>query len=181
MAAFKGLFTRLQWRSPTVRRSSDQAIPQPLWKLGQLNHVAIAVPDLEKATALYRDVLRASVSEVLPLPDHGVYTVFVQLGNTKLELLHPLGEKSPIRGFLQKNKAGGSITSAWRYFLGFVSEKILSKICFRNAGSPWITTAHSVTRVTKSHLGLFFTLVTLAASPRIMRSKFSHLATDSYL
>ncbi|KAG8144852.1 hypothetical protein E2320_013260 [Naja naja] len=72
-----GLFTRLQWRSPTVRRSSDQAIPQPLWKLGQLNHVAIAVPDLEKATALYRDVLRASVSEVLPLPDHGVYTVFV--------------------------------------------------------------------------------------------------------
>ncbi|ETE72695.1 Methylmalonyl-CoA epimerase, mitochondrial, partial [Ophiophagus hannah] len=102
-----GLFTRLQRRSPTVRWSSGQAIPQPLWKLGQLNHVAIAVPDLEKATALYRDVLRARVSEVLPLPNHGVYTVFVELGNTKLELLHPLGEKSPIRGFLQKNKAGG--------------------------------------------------------------------------
>ncbi|XP_026565554.1 methylmalonyl-CoA epimerase, mitochondrial isoform X1 [Pseudonaja textilis] len=102
-----GLFTRLHWRSPTVRWSSDQAIPQPLWKLGQLNHVAIAVPDLEKATALYRDVLQARVSKVLPLPDHGVYTVFVELGNTKLELLHPLGEKSPIAGFLQKNKAGG--------------------------------------------------------------------------
>lgn len=78
-----------------------------MWKLGRLNHVAIAVPDLEKATALYRDVLGAQVSATVPLPEHGVYTVFVELGNTKLELLHPLGEKSPIAGFLQKNKAGG--------------------------------------------------------------------------
>lgn len=62
---------------------------------------------MEKATALYRDVLGATVSEKVPLPDHGVYTVFVELGNTKLELLHPLGEKSPISGFLQKNKSGG--------------------------------------------------------------------------
>lgn len=69
--------------------------------------MAIAVPDLEKATALYRDVLGAQVSATVPLPEHGVYTVFVELGNTKLELLHPLGEKSPIAGFLQKNKAGG--------------------------------------------------------------------------
>ncbi|KAM6426468.1 methylmalonyl-CoA epimerase, mitochondrial [Liasis olivaceus] len=102
-----GLFPRLHLRAPTARRLSDQAVPRPLWKLGRLNHVAIAVPDLKKATALYRDVLRARVSEVVPLPEHGVYTVFVELGNTKLELLHPLGEKSPIAGFLQKNQAGG--------------------------------------------------------------------------
>jgi len=85
----------------------SQGVPRSLWKLGRLNHVAIAVPDLEKATALYRDVLGAQVSATVPLPEHGVYTVFVELGNTKLELLHPLGEKSPIAGFLQKNKAGG--------------------------------------------------------------------------
>lgn len=84
-----------------------QGVPPSLWKLGRLNHVAIAVPDLEKATALYRDVLGAQVSATVPLPEHGVYTVFVELGNTKLELLHPLGEKSPIAGFLQKNKSGG--------------------------------------------------------------------------
>lgn len=84
-----------------------QDVPASLWKLGRLNHIAIAVPDMEKATALYRDVLGATVSEKVPLPDHGVYTVFVELGNTKLELLHPLGEKSPISGFLQKNKSGG--------------------------------------------------------------------------
>uniref|UniRef100_A0A3Q4BQE9 Methylmalonyl-CoA epimerase, mitochondrial n=1 Tax=Mola mola TaxID=94237 RepID=A0A3Q4BQE9_MOLML len=84
-----------------------QGAPGELWKLGRLNHIAIAVPDMEKATALYRDVLGATVSEKVPLPEHGVYTVFVELGNTKLELLHPLGEKSPIAGFLQKNKSGG--------------------------------------------------------------------------
>ncbi|KAL8196961.1 UNVERIFIED_CONTAM: hypothetical protein K2H54_003542 [Gekko kuhli] len=78
-----------------------------LWKLGRLNHVAIAVPDLEKAKFLYREMLGATVSETVPLPEHGVYTVFVDLGNTKLELLHPLGDDSPVAGFLQKNKAGG--------------------------------------------------------------------------
>lgn len=78
-----------------------------MWKLGRLNHVAIAVPDLEKAQSLYKDVLGAQVSETVALPEHGVYTVFVELGNTKLELLHPLGEKSPIASFLQKNKTGG--------------------------------------------------------------------------
>ncbi|XP_013419516.1 methylmalonyl-CoA epimerase, mitochondrial isoform X2 [Lingula anatina] len=82
-------------------------VPDRLWKLGKLNHVAIAVPDLDKATALYRDVLGAEVSGVQCLPEHGVYTVFVNLGNTKFELLHPYGEKSPIQGFLDKNKAGG--------------------------------------------------------------------------
>ncbi|XP_055010598.1 methylmalonyl-CoA epimerase, mitochondrial isoform X2 [Boleophthalmus pectinirostris] len=84
-----------------------QGVPGAVWKLGRLNHIAIAVPDMEKATSLYRDVLGASVSDKVPLPEHGVYTVFVELGNTKLELLHPLGEKSPIAGFLQKNKSGG--------------------------------------------------------------------------
>lgn len=102
----------VQHRSPAVRMFSSslsvrQSVPPALWKLGRLNHVAIAVPDLEKATALYRDVLGAQVSAAVPLPEHGVYTVFVELGNTKLELLHPLGEKSPIAGFLQKNKSGG--------------------------------------------------------------------------
>ncbi|XP_030622356.1 methylmalonyl-CoA epimerase, mitochondrial [Chanos chanos] len=97
---------------PSVRAMSSsvplrQGVPGSVWNLGKLNHVAIAVPDLEKATALYRDVLGAKVSETVPLPEHGVYTVFVELGNTKLELLHPLGEKSPISGFLQKNKSGG--------------------------------------------------------------------------
>ncbi|XP_075753831.1 methylmalonyl-CoA epimerase, mitochondrial isoform X2 [Pelodiscus sinensis] len=107
-----GLLTRLQTTAPTVRalsmsHSLTQKVLCSLWKLGRLNHVAIAVPDLEKAQSFYKNVLGAQVSETVPLPEHGVYTVFVELGNTKLELLHPLGEKSPIAGFLQKNKAGG--------------------------------------------------------------------------
>ncbi|XP_002734959.1 methylmalonyl-CoA epimerase, mitochondrial-like [Saccoglossus kowalevskii] len=77
------------------------------WNLGKLNHVAIAVPDLEKASKMYRDVLGAKVSEPVPLPEHGVSTVFIELGNTKLELLHPLGEKSPIQSFLDKKPGGG--------------------------------------------------------------------------
>ena len=75
--------------------------------IGRLNHVAIAVPDLAAASALYRGTLGASVSEPLDLPAHGVTTVFVTLPNTKLELLHPLGGASPIAGFLAKNPAGG--------------------------------------------------------------------------
>ena len=75
--------------------------------IGRLNHVAIAVPDLAAASALYRGVLGAEVSEPLDLPEHGVTTVFVTLPNTKLELLHPLGDGSPIAGFLAKNPAGG--------------------------------------------------------------------------
>lgn len=77
------------------------------WKLGKLNHVAIACSNLDEATKFYRDVLGARVSEKQHLPEHGVTTVFVDLGNTKFELLLPLGEKSPIQGFLDKNKAGG--------------------------------------------------------------------------
>uniref|UniRef100_A0A8C4PE87 Methylmalonyl-CoA epimerase, mitochondrial n=1 Tax=Dromaius novaehollandiae TaxID=8790 RepID=A0A8C4PE87_DRONO len=107
-----GLLTRLQTSAPTIRTLStsnyhSHSIPSSLWKLGRLNHIAIAVPDLEKAQAFYKDVLGTRVSEAVALPEHGVYTVFVELGNTKLELLHPLGEKSPIASFLQKNKTGG--------------------------------------------------------------------------
>ncbi|HIJ63491.1 MAG TPA: methylmalonyl-CoA epimerase [Rhodospirillaceae bacterium] len=75
--------------------------------IGKLNHVAIAVPDLEAATKTYRDVLGAKVSAPKPQPAHGVTVVFVQLDNTKVELLHPLGEGSPIKGFLDKNPGGG--------------------------------------------------------------------------
>ena len=75
--------------------------------IGRLNHVAIAVPDLAAASALYRGTLGAEVSDPLDLPEHGVTTVFVVLPNTKLELLHPLGEGSPIAGFLARNPAGG--------------------------------------------------------------------------
>ena len=75
--------------------------------LGRLNHVAIAVPDLEKATQTYRNLLGATVSAPRAEPEHGVTVVFVELPNTKIELLEPLGENSPIRGFLEKNPAGG--------------------------------------------------------------------------
>ena len=75
--------------------------------IGKLNHVAIAVPDLQAASRTYKDVLGAEVSEPMDLPEHGVTTVFIHLPNTKIELLHPLGEKSPISKFLEKNAAGG--------------------------------------------------------------------------
>ncbi|MEH6475157.1 MAG: methylmalonyl-CoA epimerase [Sneathiella sp.] len=75
--------------------------------IGRLNHVAIAVPDLEAAAKMYRDVLGANVQEPQDEPDHGVTVVFVELDNTKIELLYPLGENSPIAGFLEKNKNGG--------------------------------------------------------------------------
>ena len=75
--------------------------------IGKLNHVAIVVPDLEAATTLYRDTLGAQVSEPTDLPEHGVTTVFITLPNSKIELLHPLGDDSPIAKFLQKNPAGG--------------------------------------------------------------------------
>ena len=75
--------------------------------IGKLNHVAIVVPDLEQATATYRDTLGARVSDPMDLPDHGVTTVFVELPNTKIELLLPLGDDSPIAKFLEKNPSGG--------------------------------------------------------------------------
>jgi methylmalonyl-CoA/ethylmalonyl-CoA epimerase len=75
--------------------------------LGRLNHLAIAVPDLAAASAVYRDTLGASVSAPQPLPEHGVTVVFIDTGNSKIELLEPLGEASPIAAFLDKNPAGG--------------------------------------------------------------------------
>jgi methylmalonyl-CoA/ethylmalonyl-CoA epimerase len=75
--------------------------------IGRLNHVAIAVPDIDKAAAVYRNTLAAEVSGKVPLPDHGVTTVFVHLPNTKIELLEPLGEGSPIAKFLERNGDGG--------------------------------------------------------------------------
>jgi len=75
--------------------------------IGRLNHVAIVVPDLAAAAANYADTLGARVTEPSDLPDHGVTTVFVELPNTKIELLHPLGENSPIAKYLEKNPDGG--------------------------------------------------------------------------
>ena len=75
--------------------------------IGRLNHVAIAVPDLEAASAMYRDTLGAKVGAPQDEPDHGVTVVFIELPNTKIELLYPLGADSPIQGFLDKNPAGG--------------------------------------------------------------------------
>ncbi len=75
--------------------------------IGRLNHVAIAVTDIEAAAAVYRDTLGAEVSAKEEQPDHGVSTVFINLPNTKIELLEPLGENSPISKFLEKNPFGG--------------------------------------------------------------------------
>ena len=75
--------------------------------IGKLNHVAIVVPDLAAATATYRDALGGDVTAPEDLPEHGVTTVFVNLPNTKIELLHPLGPDSPIASFLERNPSGG--------------------------------------------------------------------------
>lgn len=75
--------------------------------IGRLNHVAIAVPDLEAGISLYRDTLGARVSRRQALPEHGVTVVFVELPNTKIELLEPLGEESPIGKYIAANPSGG--------------------------------------------------------------------------
>lgn len=75
--------------------------------IGKLNHVAIAVSDIEAAAAIYRNTLGATVSSAEDLPEHGVTTVFIELPNTKIELLQALGENSPIKRFVEKNPAGG--------------------------------------------------------------------------
>src|SRR3954463_9524232 len=75
--------------------------------IGRLNHIAIVVPDLDRTAAVNRDALGARVPPPQALPAHGVTVVFVELPNTKIELLQPLGADSPVRGFLDKNPAGG--------------------------------------------------------------------------
>ena len=75
--------------------------------IGRLNHVAIAVPDMDAAIDLYRDTLGANVGAPQDEPDHGVTVVFITLPNTKIELLYPLGDNSPIKGYLDKNPSGG--------------------------------------------------------------------------
>ena len=75
--------------------------------IGKLNHIAIAVPDLTAAAALYRDTLGAKVSDPIDLPEHGVTTVFVELANSKIELIHPLGQESTIKNFLKRSPDGG--------------------------------------------------------------------------
>ncbi len=75
--------------------------------IGRLNHIAVAVPDLEAGAAVYRNLLGAEVSDPVPQPDHGVTVIFVTLPNTKIELLQPLGEASPIAAFLERNPSGG--------------------------------------------------------------------------
>ena len=75
--------------------------------IGRLNHVAIATKNIAAAAKVYKDTLGAKVSEPVPQPDHGVTTVFVELPNTKIELLQPLGDESPIAGFLARNPSGG--------------------------------------------------------------------------
>jgi methylmalonyl-CoA/ethylmalonyl-CoA epimerase len=75
--------------------------------IGRLNHIAIAVPDIAKAAQTYRDILGAKVSTPLPQPEHGVTVVFIELPNTKIELLEPLGDTSPISAFLLRNPGGG--------------------------------------------------------------------------
>ncbi|KRZ29229.1 Methylmalonyl-CoA epimerase, mitochondrial [Trichinella pseudospiralis] len=87
--------------------TSAVAFADDAFLLGKLNHVAIACPDLKKAADFYKNIMGAEVSEPMNLPNHGVTTVFVNLGNSKIELLHPLGDKSPISGYLKKNTLGG--------------------------------------------------------------------------
>ena len=75
--------------------------------IGRLNHIAIAVPNLENASQVYKETLGATVSAPVPMPNHGVTTVFVELPNTKIELIEPLGDESPISGFIEKHPKGG--------------------------------------------------------------------------
>ena len=75
--------------------------------IGRLNHVAIVVPDLDQAASVYVKLFGATVTAAVDLPEHGVTTIFVELPNTKIELLHPLGDLSPIRRFLERNPDGG--------------------------------------------------------------------------
>src|SRR5687767_11886189 len=88
-------------------RASSAPTDKEMYMIDRLNHVAIAVPALGPAAAIYRNALGAEVSEPVAQPEHGVSVVFVTLPNTKIELLEPLGENSPIAAFLRRNPSGG--------------------------------------------------------------------------
>ncbi|XP_077562479.1 methylmalonyl-CoA epimerase, mitochondrial-like [Haemaphysalis longicornis] len=107
MQASFGAFARVAAR-PLVRSLQTSRICHKSWKVVKVNHVAMATLDLEKLTRFYRDTLGLKVSEAVPQKEHGVTTVFVDVGNTKFELLLPLGDKSPIANYLEKNKGGGA-------------------------------------------------------------------------
>uniref|UniRef100_A0A224YYS2 Methylmalonyl-CoA epimerase, mitochondrial n=1 Tax=Rhipicephalus zambeziensis TaxID=60191 RepID=A0A224YYS2_9ACAR len=107
MQSFLGAFVRAAGR-PVVRSLQTSSITRQKWKILKLNHVAMATLQLEKVASFYRDTLGLKVSEPVPQNEHGVTTVFVDVGNTKFELLLPLGDKSPIANFLEKNKGGGT-------------------------------------------------------------------------
>jgi methylmalonyl-CoA/ethylmalonyl-CoA epimerase len=102
------ILLQVPWTHPELRADSRQTLETgTIAVIGRLNHVAIAVPDLDAATKIYRDTLGAKVSAPQAEPAHGVTVVFVELPNTKIELLHPLGDASPIASFLERNPSGG--------------------------------------------------------------------------
>lgn len=106
--ALRGKFSRLfqQARFPMFA-SNCRCMSEKKWNILKVNHIAVATRDLEKSVNFYRDVLGAKTSEPVPMSEHGVTTVFVELFNTKIELLLPLGNQSPIENFLGKNPGGG--------------------------------------------------------------------------
>ncbi|CAF1284382.1 unnamed protein product, partial [Didymodactylos carnosus] len=98
-----GMFTPLK-QTPHTESPPDG---NSVWELGKLHHIGIVVPDLDEAANFYKNVLKAkSVSGAVTIKNHGVHTIYVDLGNVKIELLHPLGDKSPISKFLDKHKSG---------------------------------------------------------------------------
>jgi methylmalonyl-CoA/ethylmalonyl-CoA epimerase len=103
--------------------------------IGRLNHVAIAVRDIDKAAAVYRDMLGADVSAAVAQPDHGVTTVFITLPNTKIELLEPLGEGSPIAKFLERNPDGGMHHVCYEVDDILAASEALKKVGARVLGS----------------------------------------------
>ncbi|GIY61218.1 methylmalonyl-CoA epimerase, mitochondrial [Caerostris darwini] len=103
---FETLLGYIKLKALTQNFSSTTKVERT-WNVIRANHVAIATSDIQQSVKLYEDVLGIKTSQSVPLPEHGVTTVFVELSNMKLELLHPLGDKSPIEKFLQKSPTGG--------------------------------------------------------------------------
>jgi methylmalonyl-CoA epimerase len=121
--------------------------------IGRLNHLAIVVPDLAAAAANYAETLGAKVTDPIDLPDHGVTTIFVELPNTKIELLHPLGGNSPVAKYLEKNPDGGMhhvcyevVALAYWVTVSRASARTASRYCFfilRISAEPWWKSSRS--------------------------------------